>query len=374
MKINKLTLSIIVLFFSLNCIGQNMSRLYRSQKNLYHLSDFGFKGKVKKITNKKSTYEFSEKGLLLSYSFFDNEYDIDPYLKVVYDYDKKGDLITKITYRNSKLSEVAKYKDNKLTSWKYGRNNINENEKIYTYDSLRSLTKVIEYNSKNQITSATNHKIVYNDNGKILEEKEFITQDSVKRIRSMYKYLYDTNDTLLSEIYYDAGNVEENLLFYSRTNYTTDSIGNKFTEYIRGKNDITYTYYDNKRNIVKTITSGCLKKIDELKLYSYDEIGNKTSYSYQVRKNKDHQSEYCNSKNKVVYIKDKETNDVGVALNLEEYNTDEMYQYYDNKYEYEYDYNGNWIKKISYIREINSSGFLKPIEEKIETRKIEYYY
>ncbi len=388
MKYNILNLLVLTFFISLQCHAQDMSKLFNTEERLYHLSDFGFNGKVKKITNEKppnefsekSSYEFNKKGLLTGYSFFKKKYDNDPYQKTRYTYDKEGNL-TNITGHFNRFIRSVEYKNNKsISSIRYGKLNPQNREQItYKYDSVGNLVEIV-YNSVGQATEVINYEILYNENAQVIEEKEFRTKDSVKEVRTMYKYLYDTKGEKISEIYYKALGVDKMLRISSRTNYLKDSIDNQLLEFIKyGKGnkitEVKTTNYDENNNIIKITVSGCLQKIDELTLYEYDESNNLTAYSYAVRKNKDQQYKYCESESKIQYIKDNASDTIGVLPNSEEYNynTDEMYQYYDNKYEYEYDKKGNWIKKTHYIREINSRGYLKPVEKSIEIRKIEYY-
>ena len=168
-------------------------------------------------------------------------------------------------------------------------------------------------------------------------------------------YFWNKKEMILGSYYEDE---EEYILAYDETFYN----GNYITKYIyKGGGSDAFEFkwrckYDYKGNRIELINYGMDEKVaNDKTIYKYDNMGNMIESNKEI--------------NDIEYICLEKSN--GACQDLRKIYKgvkENIFKEYEiikaNKIEYEYDYNKNWIKQISYLDDKRL---------KVITRKIEYY-
>lgn len=258
------------------------------------------KGKVKSIT--EISYEAKDRFGKIEKVSRKRKYDI-------YDYQKKfnneGYLIEKKEFNSDdRLKFIIKYDD-------IG-NPIEGNEHISDGSFLKRYINI------------------YNDKGVVIEHNNY---NSVGKIESKFTFKYDKRGNKIETNEYNSdGNIETKYI------YKYDDKGNKVEKKkynLDGILEKKYIFkYDDKGNLLEeTFYSEDLEKITKYD-YQYDDIGNKIISKNYL---------YENFSYKVVDIYDNKGNEIE-AIFYDEYEV--ITSHYT--YEYEFDEQKNWIKKIEF--------------------------
>lgn len=262
------------------------------------------KGKVKSIT--EISYEAKDRFGKIEKISRKRKYDF------IYDYQKKYD-IEGYMIENKEFNS-----DGSLKS-----------KIIYKYDDMG---KLIEGNENNSDGSFLKCYInIYNDKGVIIETNYYNT---IGNIETKYTYKYDKRGNKIETNEYNSdGNIETKYI------YKYDDKGNKVEENKYNSDGILKTKYifkyDNKGYLLEknTFYSEGLETITKYD-YQFDDIRNKIISKNYL---------YENYSYKVVDIFDKSGNEVETIF-YDEYEV--ITSHYT--YEYEFDEQKNWIKKIEF--------------------------
>lgn len=246
----------------------------------------------------------------------------EPGIKTVFEWDESGQNNTSVTRRNPDNSQidrkVLKYEGNKLV------------EKL-TFNKQDKLVDKVTY--------------VYDDAGNLTGENLYLNNDEVV-IKNAYKY--NGNNQKVS---YTRYNKDSELLFNTQYEYKGDNL---ILEETRGKEDkIEYSKkmtYDDDGNMLSKISYDSYEDSETIEKFVYDDKGNKITWDVQ--------------KNGEPFLKiNYSYNEKGDLNGLSTYNNSGKI-IEERKYKYDYDKEGNWIKKNIYI-----NGELKFVEQ----REITYY-
>lgn len=243
----------------------------------------------------------------------------------IYGFNKDGFLsYSKIA--ESEISSIQRDKDNRITiSQKYalvgdvGDVYLDGIKRKYNYNTDGKIQSIsTEYSTFDKIGSVTTTNFSYDLNGNVIQQ---ITKDEngeqLERITFTLKY--DTNDSIIEKIEKSESNVTR----------------------------VIYVYND-KGLKVRITNYNADGELDSEYKYKYDELGNKIEEEYLFQG-------VSIWKNKFIYDEENRLVRVDEKTNKTEWR---------KLYEYSYDYNGNWIKKIHY----EENG-----QESIVTRQIIYY-
>jgi hypothetical protein len=241
-------------------------------------------------------------------------------------YDNKGNIIENCQYdsagavgnkRNYKYDD----KGNVIEIDWYNADGSPRYSETTKYDGKGNLIEKTEYNSDGSIRNSETN--VYDTNGNVLEHTEG------KNTNTGFKYTYkrDSKGKVIAE-YSSYGNSKVQHLC---STYKNDSNGNRIEE-----ND-----FDLDNKLCNRVT------------FKYDDKGNKIE---ENRFNPDGTPDFkitTSYDDKGNIIEESKTNSGG-------------YVYYKYIYKYEYDSNGNWVKRTDYVSELN-------IPKIIIEREIAYY-
>ena len=206
-----------------------------------------------------------------------------------------------------KITEEIRYIDGSLLS-KY----------IFTYDETGKLIKDESFHDDNTERSRTNYK--YDEQGKLIEEIHYARiLKEYYRLSFKHKknFLYDENGNLIEETFSNG-----NSYFDKKITYRYDASGNRTDQLDLGGDNI----------------------LRDRSMFKYDRNGNKIEFAYL---------------------------DVGGTLTTFIYKYDENGNLIEegikgssNKksYAYDYDSQGNWIKKVQFSSNIDTSIVLRQIE------------
>lgn len=293
-----------------------------------------------------------------------SNYDINCSLssKNVYKYDYMDRCIKEVEYYPSgelKYKATHKYQDygkgNKTESIYYKTQNgwSIEGRRIYKYDEKDNMLQEIEYNYKDDIVCRIIHKYQYDQMGNKIQKG--IYQYKVNSDEKMtYKCLYDHRGNKTREIKYgDKGEEKE---VYE---YLYDNMGNCIEKNTLKRHkcmrEETKQRYDTKGNLLEETRNkyNCVifEKSYEERMYIFYYYGKDVS-KYDEKGNEIERILY-----RVVG---------GYNENDEYYEYDENNEYIKSRwiFKYEFDNNGNWVRRKAYI-----DGKL----EEIAIRGIEYY-
>ncbi len=187
-----------------------------------------------------------------------------------------------------------------------GSNKIESKTKINTiiYDENGNTIEVNDYD-KGKISYTSKVKNKYNDK-KLVIESEYYDKDGKIFLKNTYeydknlnkiashtfnqkneesssvKYIYDKNDFLTKEIYYNRENKKD--VFTNSNTLKNDKFGNRIeeiNEQISGsKSTVTYEYkYDSKNNIIREVRTS-FDNYKFIREYKYDEFGNMIETHY----------------------------------------------------------------------------------------------
>lgn len=250
------------------------------------------------------TFFFNKKGLVL-----EDDYKVPGqtrFTKSIRNYDERGNYISSDFYHSDSLfnkRSVYKYdsKNNRIEEYSYNSKNELQNKRTYIYDNHGNIIE------DHYLTTSDNsiHKIVYqfDNNNNIIVESEFIMDSLV----SAKNKKYDVNNNL----------IEANYIFSDeQLNYKT------------------INEYDSLRNIRKSFNFNPTGTLDEESVLKKGAIFDEFEI-YKKLNGKLYLDSYYKTTKDDYTIEEKHFDSDG-----------KLQMYLETKFEY--DKNGNWIKKIEY--------------------------
>lgn len=294
-------------------------------------------------------------------------YNSDNKLTEIKKYDEENDLEYRhlLTYKNGKIEKDVKYK------------NIRDiiSEKIYTYNSNGSLTGVKAYNSKAQVDWEIQNEYDTKDRLKTLTS---INSKGRKNYYSVYSY--DENDNRIEEVRYD---LNDDILFthvyrYDELNRKTEEIEFDSFNYLTNKKNYGYhkngyleieydftfkaknevdevilTRFDKNKKVLEKTMTDAIGNVLKKQTFKYNRKGLLLSYTHADLPNDYHHTGNYKYNLKGNAIGGSKRNFQKNELNSEKFT-----------YQYSFDKQGNWIKRIRVVNDKQSV---------IEERKLEYY-
>lgn len=360
-KLTKNITTILIITLSLTCSAKNeeiikSSNEKKSAIKLYRIENIEkndltkdkLKGKVKSY--KEISYEAKdhfgniEKGKRKRRLDYEDDFQKK--------YDQYGNLIEYNGYNSDgslKYKSIFKYEENnkRIEDNTYNPDGSLVRRDIYRYSKtgMRTIERSTSYAKKpyNSMISK------YEKNGNQIEVK-YYNQDGIERI--FITYLYDEYGNMIEEKRFDVFNGV--LSFSSHLTYKYDKQGNQ----------IEYNTYDSDNNLASKVKS----KYDKNKIIEEEfSDGEKRIYIYDDKGNQIEMTQDLNNFG-LGFVKFMYTYDIygNVIREEQSQSNNEDYKVWNfaNTYEYVYDDNGNWIKKIEFIR-----GKAESIIE----REFEYY-
>ncbi|MGD0710072.1 MAG: hypothetical protein ABR968_02745 [Bacteroidales bacterium] len=355
----KKTLIIIIIFASIHSFSQDVKAIKKTDlekmnlkgniktiyDTLYNVVDKF--GELKKEVDTDSTLIFNDKGNLVEVSLYNHNGSlIHTY---TYKYDENGNKIEKEYKENTKLDPVAVEKAYKYT-WKYdSKGNVIEENKYSNYlDKL--LNKWI---SK------------YDDNGNIIEYNTYNSDGSPE---SKYIYMYDDKGKIIKEENnyntYNVYNYGQIINLYKIT-WKYDSSGNKTKEKNILYNKNENANYNEAKVIWKYDNKG--KLIEENQYSAYGNLVYKYTYKYDDKGNMI-EKDQNNSKGSLISKWITKYDNKGNKIEESEYNKDSIKRKIISTFEY--DTNGNWIKRTDDDNDYSSPGIIS--NKNISIRVINY--
>jgi YD repeat-containing protein len=354
----------LLLMLTLSCKKETENEEKVIDRSNAEWSSYGLKGNVKSLSEKSyiATPE-GTKGAARHENSAEHDFDLN--------FDENGLLVSeKKWYNNGTPYEETNFegKDKKLNSRLYSNNKV-MSKTLYSWDTKGNNITVVKSNPDNTGMQKTEKK--FDNEGRLIETTTYNTQNNPT---GRMTYSYDKKGNLTNEDIYMNYNllVAKNISEYDKDNH-------KIAETRLDKNSkVIYktTYkYDNGRLIEKE-TRNNKGKVEYLQKITFDEKGNETRqytfdafdnsetedlYKYDARGNKI-RWEIIKNKKPVMnagYRYDDNNNLLEIIVN------DADNKMIENKmYEYKYDNQGNWTRKVIY-----SDGIPKFIIE----RNITYY-
>jgi hypothetical protein len=214
-----------------------------------------------------------------------------------------------------------------------------------------------------------NYLIIYNDKGNAIEvsvhssgwrnEKKLFKYDNDRNLIELnifdasndlsgsYKYNYDVSGNKTGSKYYGTDNS-----FKKRESYKYDNKGNAIEQIEYNSNDrliLRHVYkYDGKGNQVESSTYSSLASLEERYTHKYDDKGNRIeTNAYDSNGNLESKGTWTYDKYNNP-IQNNWFNKKGVLSSA-------------YRYEYEYDQQGNWIKKIEFEKNVPQKVILREI-------------
>ncbi len=314
-------------------------------------------GKVEKgdVAQNKIVLVFNDKGRITEQHNYNTDGSFS--VKYLFKYNDKGNLI-----------EINQYNaDGGLVSKK-------------VYDGKENLLDSKEYfSSDGNVTGRTTNR--YDDKGRLIETEEYNVNGTFK-----YTYRYDDRGNLIEENHYNTnGNLDDK----NTLTYRYNEKGNKIEETHYDGGSVSFYRYNNNGNLIEeryspsfTARKACTyKKVMErcghggcgaesYCTYQYDGEGNKIKancngdqITYRYDSNGHEIEESCGSpSHKPWYQSIHQYDDKDNLIKEKRIENDIIGK--DRNYQYTYDKQGNWIKKIT---------FEKDVPQFIEQREITYY-
>ncbi|GGB79842.1 hypothetical protein GCM10007424_19970 [Flavobacterium suaedae] len=246
----------------------------------------------------------------------------EPGIKTVFEWNESGENNTSITRRNPDNSQI----DRKVLKYEAGK-----------------LAEKLTFNRQDKLVDKVTY--VYDDNGNLTGENLYLNNDKVV-VKNAYKY--NENNQKVSYTRYDKNS---EILFNTQYEYKGDNL---ILEETRGKEgEVEYSRkmtYDDNGNMLSKISYDSYDDSETIEKFVYDGKGNKVTWDVQKNGEPFLKINYTYNENGDV-TGVRTYNNIGKAIE-------------ERKYTYNYDKEGNWIKKSIYI-----DGELKFVEQ----RDITYY-
>lgn len=225
-----------------------------------------------------------------------------PGAKTEYSWDKKGHNVT-ITKRNPDNTEIGR------DEMKYIKGN---------------LTQKVTYNAQNNPTDKRIYK--YDAKGNLISEAIYLRSEYVQFTN---KYRYDDQKRMLTEARYDKDN---KLVSRTEFEYHGKHLSKKTTFNGAGQEEYSETFnYDANGNLMSQTSYEKAENVTNVEKYTYDSQNNRISWAFQRNNQLLAKAEYKYDNNKNL-ISSNTSNMAGGSND-------------SRQYEYEYDSQGNWIKK-----------------------------
>lgn len=285
------------------------------------LADLDLRGKVKELViieeNEKQISTFNKNGNLIE-SFVYDKFGDELKRHTVYEYNDKNKLVKKLEYNNGEELD---------TYWNY------------QYDQNANLIKTnIHKSPKSKKIDFGAIEYFYNSKG---EKSEAIYFNSKGEVATKIFYKYDTAHNLLFDSSYIYKEIKGMI-------YEGNSVVNKYNNFGNKLEEVRY--YDTNRIICFSFAES--NNIETMH-HSYDKHGNRTmSIMYDIK-----------GKKVINYFYKYDTHNNIIEF-IDTFKFRPMYKTHHSIITYDYDVNGNWIKKTE---------FEKLTPEKKTERKISYY-
>ncbi|WP_128755337.1 hypothetical protein [Aquimarina sediminis] len=386
----RLMFTLLLLIFSLLTLGQEKTTFkFEDEKKL----NIELKGKVKKVVIKKENlkndnsesivYEFDENGIPLKIR--KNGLGVDVINRMLRDEGihykfKKGKLLSKLNKMTSGLDgEIYQYDDNwNLVLEKHFINNILVKEISQNFDDENRLSLKTEYlyggfSDYNVETEKEKEAYLY----KKEEYKYDICNNLISKTEQNFRkdfieetsYKYDPQNNLIEEGHCFVGKGERDCKYKPLYGFDYDKKNRLIKKYQLAQfsphNTDTYYKYDSNGNEIEAIGYYIYPNKESV-------IGYKFRYEYNQSGNKTKDIEVIGKYRRLRFDKYKTEitkYDDFQNIILEEYVTESGQPIKVVVNTYQYDDNGNWIKKE--MKEGTNHNDLELID--ITTRKIEYY-
>lgn len=315
---------------------------------------------------------------------------------ITYEYSLNG-LLIKMNLFGLNLN----FSGNKL--FNYDENNKITDEIYYKYDGRISKRLTFKYNEKDLLVEETEFNLddnslfkimyKYNDKNLLIDKSVYIkinTQnyilDNVSIIKEKYVYLYDENDKLIGEYFYISS--QSNIIPSNKY----DKEGKLIESVETDPSYFKYTYkYDKHGRIIEKIgvsSNNPFNRFTSKSTWKYDQNGNNIEFSnYISGKLKRKRTRKFNNNGEIIksnsfkydstgnIIKSKHNiKDLKIEKGRNKYDSGDInlkiYDQLENRrinvnsrFEYEYDKNNNWIKKLEFDEnKLNISLFEREIE------------
>ncbi len=263
---------------------------------------------------------FSNKGNKIEdnqYCYYDSSQDY----KGTYKYDDKENRIEENFYRSGSLSckAISKYDDK--------RNRIEYNH--FLPDGSLVSKDTSNYDDKGnrveyRYSQGNKAVLKYDDKGNEIEESRYLSDSSYKAISK----------------YYDKGKKIELNCSQSYSNLIWKVISK----------------YDDKGNRIEYSSFNSDGSQEQKRTFKYDDKGNKIEISSFVYDGNQQSQNY-----KRTYKYDDKGNEIEIEYNTY-YPEDSLVYKYTDKYKYDFDSKGNWIKKIKFENEVPTLKVVREIE------------
>lgn len=336
------SLSLLLLLFA-SC-GKDDSKTIENENPDWEF--YKLKGKVESVSEKSfETFDGKTKGASKHEILSDHDRDLL--------FDDKGQLLSEKTYSGgTNLFEDIKYKGkaHKLTHLQYNSGNPSiKTEYVWDKQDKNNLA-IIRRNADNSLFD----KVVFKYKSNRLIER--IAYDAQENQVNRIKYEFDKNGNTIAELHFGTSEVIEHKTEYK---YNENNQKVNETHYNKeGKTDYTTIYQYNGDLLISAETSNGKGEVSYIEKNEYDKNGNLTShyvfdkfegvptneeYTYDTEGNRIQWTSYRNEKVtlKAAYTYD-DHNNMTKALTVDgDGNVIES-----KLYNYEYDKQGNWIRKI----------------------------
>lgn len=270
---------------------------------------------------------------------YDANGDILEELTYKYTYDKDGSVILIKEYEGSSLTKETVYS---YTTYKYAKSityksketlYYDDEKDVYIYDENNDYISITQYGTNGEIVRLSEFEYIYDDLGNLASEKEFVNGN----LTHEYEYSCRADDptyTYRSKLVYYEADGYKYVTFYDESGYVTKEI------YYDNDGEIDYECtheytFDDKDNMLskKEYTDGKL-----IREYEYSYKTSNPSETFQSKRT----DYYDDSTKRVeIYNENRET------VSATEYDAEGNVTY-SSTFEYEYDDNGELLKRYEY--------------------------